>query len=139
MVIASLTSWADNRQEIIINGQPVEKTLVQITFSGDDIILRFDDSSTQTADMGDVIIRLYDDDTTAIDQLQTFRLRQPVDGRLEMVGLAAGTTIFIYDTTGKILMRTTASQPTTSIDISSFKRGIYLIKTGKQIIKFIKR
>lgn len=125
------------QQEIIINGQPVEKTVVQLTFSGDNVILHFNDDSTQTTDMGDVTIRLFDG-TTDIRQLQTFRVKQPVDGRLVIEGMAAGVPVFIYDTTGKMIQRTIATEDITILDISSLKRGIYLIKTGKQIIKFIK-
>ena len=127
------------QQEIIINGQPVEKTVVQLTFSGDNVILLFEDNSTQTTDMGDVTIRLFDDGTTDIRQLQTFRLKQPVDGRLVIEGVVAGVPVFIYDTTGKMILRTIATEGMTILDISSLKRGIYLLKTGKQIIKFIKR
>ncbi len=135
----STTLLVKAQQEIIINGQPVEKTVVQLSFSGDNIILLFDDNSTQTSDMGDVTIRLLDDGTTAIQQLQTFRMKQPVDGKLEIEGLTEGTPLLIYDTTGKILIRTVSKAAITIIDISSLKRGIYFIKTGKQIIKFIKR
>ena len=140
LLLCLSTALCVNAQhEIIINGQPVEKTVVQLTFSGDNVILLFEDNSTQTTDMGDVTIRLFDDGTTDIHQLQTFRLKQPVDGRLEIEGVAAAVPVFIYDTTGKIIQRTIATEGMTILDISSLKRGIYLLKTGKQIIKFIKR
>ena len=140
LLCLSTTLWVHaQQQEIIINGQPLEKTVVQLTFSGDNVILLFDDNSTQSTDMGDLSIRFIDDGTTDIRQLQTFRMKQPVDGRLEIEGITAGTAIFIYDTTGKILLRTVAVEDITILDISSLKKGIYFIKTGKQIIKFIKR
>ena len=140
LLCLSTTLWVHaQQQEIIINGQPLEKTVVQLTFSGDNVILFFDDNSTQSTDMGDLSIRFIDDGTTDIRQLQTFRMKQLVDGRLEIEGITAGTAIFIYDTTGKILLRTVAVEDITILDISSLKKGIYFIKTGKQIIKFIKR
>ncbi|MBP5278626.1 MAG: T9SS type A sorting domain-containing protein [Prevotella sp.] len=140
LLCLSTTLWVHaQQQEIIINGQPLEKTVVQLTFSGDNVILLFDDNSTQSTDMGDLSIRFIDDGTTDIRQLQTFRMKQLVDGRLEIEGITAGTAIFIYDTTGKILLRTVAVEDITILDISSLKKGIYFIKTGKQIIKFIKR
>ena len=138
LLCLSTTLWVNAQQEIIINGQPVEKTVVQLTFSGDNVILHFNDNSTQTTDMGDVTIRLFDNGTTDIRQLQTFRVKQPVDGRLVIEGVAAGIPVFIYDTTGKMIQRTIATEDITILDISSLKRGIYLLKTGKQIIKFIK-
>ena len=132
LLCLSTTLWVHaQQQEIIINGQ--------LTFSGDNVILLFDDNSTQSTDMGDLSIRFIDDGTTDIRQLQTFRMKQLVDGRLEIEGITAGTAIFIYDTTGKILLRTVAVEDITILDISSLKKGIYFIKTGKQIIKFIKR
>ena len=140
LLCLSTTLWVHaQQQEIIINGQPLEKTVVQLTFSGDNVILLFDDNSTQSTDMDDLSIRFIDDGTTDIRQLQTFRMKQLVDGRLEIEGITAGTAIFIYDTTGKILLRTVAVEDITILDISSLKKGIYFIKTGKQIIKFIKR
>ena len=133
MISMTLTLWADNGQEVTINGQRIEKTIIQLTFSGDNIIMRFEDNTTQSADMADVSIIL--NSTTDIRELQAFIVSQPLDGKLEI----RGHTISLYDTTGKKLVQTMAKTDITTIDISSFKRGIYLMKTGKQIIKFIKR
>ena len=99
--------------------------------------MRFEDNTTQSADMADVSIIL--NSTTDIRELQAFIVSQPLDGKLEIRGVTAGHTISLYDTTGKKLVQTMAKTDITTIDISSFKRGIYLMKTGKQIIKFIKR
>ena len=137
MISMTLTLWADNGQEVTINGQRIEKTIIQLTFSGDNIIMRFEDNTIQSADMADVSIIL--NSTTDIRELQAFTVSQPLDGKLEIRGVAAGHTICLYDTTGKKLVQTMAKTDITTIDITSFKRGIYLMKTGKQIIKFIKR
>ena len=70
MICMTLTLWADNGQEVTINGQRIEKTIIQLTFSGDNIIMRFEDNTTQSADMADVSIIL--NSTTDIRELQAF-------------------------------------------------------------------
>ena len=78
MISMTLTLWADNGQEVTINGQRIEKTIIQLTFSGDNIIMRFEDNTTQSADMADVSIIL--NSTTDIRELQAFIVSQPLDG-----------------------------------------------------------
>ncbi|MBQ7441825.1 MAG: hypothetical protein IJV52_10030, partial [Prevotella sp.] len=58
MISMTLTLWADTGQEVTINGQRIEKTIIQLTFSGDNIIMRFEDNTIQSADMADVSIIL---------------------------------------------------------------------------------
>ena len=82
MISMTLTLWADNGQEVTINGQRIEKTIIQLTFSGDNIIMRFEDNTTQSADMADVSIIL--NSTTDIRELQAFIVSQPLDGKLEI-------------------------------------------------------
>lgn len=41
----------DGNQTVTIAGTTVNKSVKQITFSGDDVILHFSDNTTQTADM----------------------------------------------------------------------------------------
>ena len=77
MISMTLTLWADNGQEVTINGQRIEKTIIQLTFSGDNIIMRFEDNTTQSADMADVSIIL--NSTTDIRELQAFIVSQPLD------------------------------------------------------------
>ena len=50
-LLMSLEVLADDVQTVTIDGTTVNKTVTQITFSGDDVILHFSDNSTQTADM----------------------------------------------------------------------------------------
>ena len=50
-LLMSLGALADDVQTVTIGGTTVNKTVTQITFSGDDVILHFSDNSTQTADI----------------------------------------------------------------------------------------
>ncbi|MBQ3627405.1 MAG: hypothetical protein II947_00055, partial [Bacteroidaceae bacterium] len=47
---------AQTQQTVTVNGLTVEKTVVQITFDKDQVVLHFSDGLTQTADMDDVSI-----------------------------------------------------------------------------------
>jgi len=57
-LLLSLAVMADGGdQTVTIGGSTVNKTVKQITFSGDDITLHFSDNSTQTASM-DVEVKI---------------------------------------------------------------------------------
>lgn len=45
------SAMADNKQTVVIDGHGVDKTVKQITFNGDNVVLTFTDESTLTEDM----------------------------------------------------------------------------------------
>lgn len=51
-LLLSLVAVADDVQTVTIGDASVDKTVRQITFSGDDVILHFTDNTTATEDMG---------------------------------------------------------------------------------------
>lgn len=127
---------AETGQTLTINGQVVEKVVSQITFSGNDVILHFD-GSTETYPMNDVQIDF--GGTTGINSVTTFKLNGIVDGQLNINGLAEGTPIAVYDISGKKITAAKANGENTLLNIDNLNGGVYILKAGNQIVKFVKR
>ena len=124
---------AQPKQQLIINGETVDKVVAKITFEGDNVVLHFSDQTTQTADMSTVTLSF----TGAADirSLSTYQMRSIVDGMLTLEGLAPGTEVQILDAAGKQLIRTRQH----NVNVAQLRPGIYVMKAGKQIVKFVKR
>ena len=121
-------------QTLIINGEPVEKVVTKITFNGDLAVLTFSDATEISEDMGNVILQ-FSSAPTSIKDIAVFQMNKAVDGELNIEGLPAGTQVVIFDASGKQLMATMATQ----INVSSLKSGVYVLKAGNQIVKFVKQ
>lgn len=131
------TAFADNSQVVIINGQEVEKFATKITFSGDNAIVTFSDGTTDTADMSNVVIYL--NVSTDISKVQTFNYNGIIGDELRLSNIAEGTAVTIYDATGKVLQQVKATDTTLSLNTASLKNGVYVLKAGNQIVKFLKK
>jgi hypothetical protein len=131
------TAFADNSQVVVINGQEVQKVSTKITFSGDNATVSFSDGSSQTADMAQVVIYL--NVTTDIRKVETFSFNGLIGDVLTLSNVAEGTTVTIYDATGKVLQQVKATDTTLSLNTASLKNGVYVLKAGNQIVKFLKK
>lgn len=121
-------------QTLIINGEPVEKVVTKITFNGDLAVLTFSDATEISEDMGNVILQ-FSSAPTSIKDIAAFQMNKVVDGELNIEGLPAGTQVVIFDASGKQIMATMATQ----INVSSLKSGVYVLKAGNKIVKFVKQ
>jgi len=131
------TAFADNSQVVEINGQEVQKVATKITFSGDNATVSFSDGSSQTADMAQVVIYL--NVTTDIRKVETFSFNGLIGDELRLSNIAEGTAVTIYDATGKVLQQVKATDTTLSLNTASLKSGVYVLKAGNQIVKFLKK
>ena len=68
LTCCSALAMADGGQKVSIGGRTVEKNVTRIEFRGDNVILTYDDASTQTADMSEVEIQF--DNATGINSVQ---------------------------------------------------------------------
>ena len=134
MLILVTPAKAETTPTLIINGETVEKVVTKISFEGDLAVLTFADTSVSSEDMENVILR-FSDCATSIKDINAFQLKQAVDGSLNIKGLAEGTQVQIFDASGKQM---TATNDTT-INVSSLKPGMYKLKAGSQIVKFVKK
>lgn len=134
MLILVMPAKAETTPTLIINGETVEKIVTKITFEGDLVVLTFADTSVSSEDMGNVILR-FSDLATSIKDINAFQLKQAVDGSLNIKGLAEGTQVQIFDASGKQMTATNDA----TINVSSLKPGMYILKAGSQIVKFVKK
>ena len=112
----------------------VEKVVTKITFNGDLAVLTFSDATEISEDMGNIILQ-FSSAPTSIKDIAAFQMNKVVDGELNIKGLPAGTQVVIFDASGKQIMATMATQ----INVSSLKSGVYVLKAGNQIVKFVKQ
>lgn len=131
-----LSANADVVQALTINGQTVEKTVTQLTFSDDNVVLHFEGSEESYA-LDDVVLDF--SDVSSINSINTFKLNGLVDGRLDISGLAAGTPVAVFDISGKKMASLRAGEETTQVNVGDFRSGVYILKAGTQIVKFVKR
>lgn len=134
MLMLAAPAKAATTQTLIINGEVVEKVVTKITFEGDLAVLTFADNSVTKEDMGNVILR-FSSTPTSIKDISAFQLNNVVDGSLNINGLAEGTLVQIFDASGKQVIATYD----TTINVSSLKPGMYILKAGNQIVKFAKK
>ena len=125
---------AGTTQILIINGEVVEKVVTKITFEGDLAVLTFADETIISEDMGNVIMRFMSS-PTSIKNVEAFQLNKAVGDNLEIDGLVEGTQVQVFDASGKQVIVTYDS----TINVSSLKPGMYILKAGNQIIKFAKK
>lgn len=125
---------AESKQTLTINGQTVESIVTRITFEGDNVVLHFKGGESQTADMDAVVLGFEYSPTTAISVL-----RGTVDNYLNLAGLDEGTVVSIYDAQGKLVRTTTVREAKAVLSVSMLRSGVYVLKAGRQIVKFNKK
>ncbi len=133
--------FAGVSQTVTINNQTVSKTVAQITFSGDNVTLTFSDGTSLSEDMANVIIDFSNESSTATSMLpfETFQLNGTVDGNLSIGNLTDGTPVMVYDSTGRQIAATKAKGNHAHLDISASRGGVYILKAGNQVVKFMKK
>ena len=105
--------------------------------NGDNAVVSFSDGSSQSADMSQVVIYL--NVSTDIRKVETFNFNGLIGDELHLSNIAEGTAVTIYDATGKVLQQVKATDTTLSLNTASLKNGVYVLKAGNQIVKFLKK
>jgi methionine-rich copper-binding protein CopC len=129
-----MSAQAGNVQTLTINGEKVEKLVTRITFEGDEAVLTFSDQTMQKSDMESVKLSFTPEDLTAIGFI-----KNAVNKSFSIEGLEPGTEILIYNAEGKLVIKGCASENLTILKAASLKKGVYLMKAGRQVVKFVKR
>jgi len=136
----SLCAMADGGQQITINGNPIDRTAVSLTFEGSQLTLHFSDGTTATTDMSLVNIIFPDGVSTVIDSPQTFVLGAVVEGNLLHVAqLDENVALSVFNSNGQEVARTVSKGHEVTIDMSHQPAGVYLLRAGKQVVKFTKK
>ena len=133
LLLFATSAFADTTQTITINGETVEQEATKLTFNGDKVIITYSNGENSgEVNMESVVITFTT--STGIGEFNGI-----VDGTLNIGNIADGTPIVVYNTSGSIVASVKSSGNSAQIDINGQPSGIYLLKAGKQVVKFVKR
>ena len=105
----STAVFAGNKQTLKIEGQVIEKTISEITFDGDNVVLHYADNSSDQADMSLVTLS-FSYTTTGISQVEG--IKQALQGK-------------VYNLQGQCV----------GSSLQGLSKGVYIINGKKVIIK----
>lgn len=122
-----------------VNGEEVGKTLQRITFEGDNAVINFSDGSSSTYRM-DLVEVLFSNHGTAVEDTHIRLLSTIVLNELVVEGGAKNTLVQVYDMNGRIhLQTTTLPQGELHLNVCGLTQGMYVLRVGKEAIRFIKQ
>lgn len=138
LLSAGLTANAAAVQTILINGEPVGKTLTKLHFDGDNVVLHFGDE-TQTHDLSAVAISI--DHTSGLLGIESFEFNGAINGGLlELQGVEPGVPVSVYAVSGLVVANASADENgSATIDVAHLESGVYILVAGKNVVKFSKR
>ena len=105
----STAVFAGNKQTVTIDGQVIEKTVSEITFDGDNVVLHYADNSSDQADMSLVTLS-FSYTTTGISQVEG--IKKALQGK-------------VYNLQGQCV----------GSSLQGLSKGVYIINGKKVIIK----
>jgi len=103
------TVHADDGQVVTINGNRVDKTVVKLTFSGDNVVLNYSDNTYEEADMANVSIVF-----TVADAIKALEKE------------SSDASVSYFDLSGKQLKKAPL-------------KGGYIVKKGNIIVKLLNK
>lgn len=105
----STAVFAGSKQMVKIDGQVIEKTVSEITFDGDNVVLQYSDNTSDQADMSLVTLS-FTYQTTGISQIEG--IKQALRGK-------------VYNLQGQYV----------GSSLQGLSKGVYIINGKKVIIK----
>lgn len=110
LLLSSTAVLADNSQTVTIGGNVIDKCATRLTFDDNNVVITFEDGTTQTADMETVTVSLaYDGDASGITTITS-------DDRND---------VRVYSLSGQYVGNAT----------ENLAKGIYIIKGKKVVVK----
>ena len=82
----------------------------------------------------------YDSLTSGMHNAEYKNVPQWDNGKISFDGLGAGEKVTVYDTAGNIVHRISASDDgNATVDTSTWRVGVYIVRTSQTTIKFLKK
>lgn len=133
IAVQLLPVMADEGQHLIINGEQVEKAVVKMTFEDDYVILHFVDQTTQGVNMDSIVLKF------DVEANNIYSLKGIVTDKMSIEGMEPGTEVIVYDVSGRVVLTTKVSEAKLILSAKQLKSGVYVMKAGRQAVKFTKR
>ena len=126
-----------------VNGEDIQKTPTLITLDYSrtgNILVQFSDSSVVSYNMN--LVEFYPNEATSVENTMRegtfFHVKGHVGDVLHLEGVTPGAEIGIYAANGAEKYRGKSNGKNTSVDVSRLGRGVYILRVGRQAVKFIK-
>ena len=126
-----------------VNGEEIKKTPTLITMDysrAGYIQVQFSDSSVVSYNMN--LVEFYPNEVNAIQNTMKegtfFHIKGHVSDVLRLEGVTPGAEIGIYAANGTQKYLGKADGKNASVDVSRLSRGVYVLRVGRQAVKFIK-
>lgn len=136
--------------EITINGVPLTKKvksvqltdevdIVNFSLPSEKVVIVFEnsDGKEEVEEYYPTTVKQLFGDAVSVKGLRIYDGGEQ-EGTMSLGGIEPGTTIQVYDTSGKI-RRTTVAGEHTAIDLSGLPSGMYVARCGKVAIKIMKK
>ena len=141
MLLAVNSSWAGGVFKV--NDEVIKKTPTLITMDYSqigNILVQFSDSSVVSYNMN--LVEFYTDEANSIQNTMKegtfFHIKGHIRDVLQLEDITPGAEIGIYAANGAQKYHGKSNGKNMSVDVSRLSRGVYLLRIGRQAVKFIK-
>lgn len=139
LMATGFAAFAASTHTLTINGQTVDQVVKQISFDGDNVVLHFSDGTSQSSDMAAVEIA-FNHQQSGIGDVDMFTFNGYVEGGVLVVeGVEAGAPVEIYNLSGVQVLASVAAEGRTELAVDNLQAGVYVLRAGNNVVKFVKR
>lgn len=142
LVSATFMMAEDVSAHITVNGSAVTKIMSEISFSGDDVVIAYSDGTSANFAKSDDIEITFNQPTSVEatqEAFETFTYGGIVGDELVVSGIADGTPVIVYAINGVNVASGKVSGDSARINVSGLASGVYVLRAGKNVVKFIKK
>ncbi len=144
LLVALLTVFNSQAAGVIkVNGEEIKKTptLITLDYSRAGYIqVQFSDSSVVSYNMN--LVEFCPNEVNAIQNTMKegtfFHIKGHVRDVLHLEGITSGAEIAVYSANGEQKYLGKSNGENMSVDVSHLSRGVYVLRVGRQAVKFIK-
>lgn len=144
LLVALLTVFNSQAAGVIkVNGEEIKKTPTIITLDYSKagyIQVQFSDSSVVSYNMN--LVEFCPNEVNAIQNTMKegtfFHIKGHVRDVLHLEGITSGAEIAVYSANGEQKYLGKSNGENMSVDVSHLSRGVYVLRVGRQAVKFIK-
>lgn len=144
LLVALLTVFNSQAAGVIkVNGEEIKKTptLITLDYSKAGYIqVQFSDSSVVSYNMN--LVEFCPNEVNAIQNTMNegtfFHIKGHVRDVLHLEGITSGAEIAVYSANGEQKYLGKSNGENMSVDVSRLSRGVYVLRVGRQAVKFIK-